>query len=119
MVTVNGSFTMSDHANPWLGAIESASNSPDSPGSVRLRVKAVPGASRSKIAGMLGDRVKIAVAAAPEDGKANEALCELLAKTLGLPRRNITVVHGHTQPRKTLLIQGVSEEALIAALARA
>lgn len=113
MVTVNGTNNMSEAKNPWLAAVETAS---DQPASVLLRVKVVPGASRSKIAGLLGDRVKIAVAAAPEDGKANEALCELLAKTLSLPRRNVAVTQGHTQPRKTLLIQGIDVIVLISIL---
>jgi uncharacterized protein len=116
-VMVNGTSKMSEaKQSPWLAAVEVAN---DPPASVLLRVKVVPGASRSKIAGLLGDRVKIAVAAAPEAGKANEALCELLAKTLSLPRRNVTVVHGHTQPRKTLLIQGVDATMLISALTEA
>ena len=115
-VMVNGTSKMSEAKNPWLAAVETAN---DPPASVLLRVKVVPGASRSKIAGLLGDRIKIAVAAAPEDGKANEALCELLAKTLSLPRRNVIVTQGHTQPRKTLLIQGVDTTTLISGLTAA
>ena len=45
-----------------------------------LRVKAVPGAKRDAIAGALGDRLKIRVAAPPEDGQANAAIRALLAR---------------------------------------
>jgi uncharacterized protein len=74
---------------------------------VRLRVKVVPGCSRTRIAGLLGDRLKIGVAAPPEGGKANAAVCELLAQTLGVPVRQVTVTEGHSRPRKTILIAGI------------
>lgn len=77
-------------------------------GGIMLKVKVVPGASRSRIAGLLGDRLKVSVAAPPEGGKANRAVCELVAHALGVPARDVEVVEGHTQPRKTLAFQGVS-----------
>jgi len=49
-----------------------------------IAVKAVPGAARDEIAGLLGERLKVRVAAPPEDGKANEAICRVLAAALGL-----------------------------------
>lgn len=73
-----------------------------------LRVKVVPNASRTKLAGLLGDRLKLSVAAPPEQGKANEAVCQLVAKTFGLPVRHIEVTAGHTQPAKTLRLEGLS-----------
>ena len=74
---------------------------------VQLQVKVVPGASRTRLAGQLGDRLKVQVAAPPEAGKANALLCRLLAELLGLPARQVQVTAGHTQPRKTVLIQGL------------
>lgn len=73
-----------------------------------LKVKAIPGASRSKVAGMLGDRLKIAVAAPAEGGKANRAICELIAALFGVPPRDVAVTAGPTQPRKTIEVRGVS-----------
>lgn len=75
---------------------------------VTIRVKVVPNASRNKVAGLLGDRLKVAVSAPPEDGKANQAVCELLAKALKQPVRHVTVAAGHTQPTKTIHIASVS-----------
>ena len=75
---------------------------------INLLVKVVPGASRSKIVGLLGDRLKVAVAAPPEDGKANAAVCKLLAETLGVAPRAVTVTQGRSRPQKTLTITGVS-----------
>jgi uncharacterized protein (TIGR00251 family) len=71
---------------------------------VLLAVKAVPGASRDQIAGVLGERLKIRIAAPPEGGKANKAISQLLAKTLGVPRNRVTIDSGRTGPEKTVRI---------------
>ncbi len=77
-------------------------------GGVELAVKVVPGASRSRVVGMLGDALKVAVSAAPEKGKANAAVIELLAKALGVTAREVRVVRGLTQPRKVIRVAGVT-----------
>jgi uncharacterized protein len=79
---------------------------------VRLLVKAVPGAKRDEIVGRLGDRLKIRVSAPPEGGKANEAICELIAAELGIKSREVRVVSGHSRAEKTIEIDGVGPEAL-------
>ncbi len=86
------------------------------PNGIGLRIKAVPGASRSRVMGLLGDRLKIAVASPPEAGKANKALCKLLAKTFGLSSRDVAVVAGMTCPLKTVLLTGIDEVALVTCL---
>ncbi len=83
---------------------------------VLIRVKVVPNASRTKIAGLLGDRLKVAVAAPPEQGKANDAVCQLIARTLGVPSREVTVVAGHTQPAKTVRVEGLPMEQVVSRL---
>ena len=75
---------------------------------VALRVKVVPGASRTQVVGVLGDRLKIAVAAPPDAGKANDAACQLLGKVLGIPRRDVRIASGQSQPFKTIELAGVS-----------
>jgi uncharacterized protein (TIGR00251 family) len=80
--------------------------------SVRLLVKAVPGAKRDEIAGRLGERLKVRVAAPPEDGKANAAICALVAEALGVKTRDVRVVSGHSRAEKVLEIDGVSAEAI-------
>lgn len=77
-------------------------------GGVRIRVKVVPNASRSRVAGVLGDHLKISVAAPPEAGKANAAVRALLAETLGVAERGVEIVSGHTQPRKVVFVSGVT-----------
>ena len=53
-----------------------------------------------------GPALKIAVAAPPEDGKANAAVCKLLAKFLGTAKSNLTVVSGATARLKQIEIAG-------------
>ena len=77
-----------------------------------LNVKVVPGSSRDRIVGRLGDAIKVQVAAAPERGKANDAVIKLMADTLGLRPNHIQIVRGHSQPRKVLEIQGVEQTEL-------
>ncbi|MHC5004896.1 MAG: DUF167 domain-containing protein, partial [Planctomycetota bacterium] len=74
---------------------------------VLVRVKAVPGASRDAIAGVLGDRLKVRVGAPPEGGKANKAICALVAAAVGLRPRQVTVESGHASPEKLLRISDV------------
>ncbi|MCG3124273.1 MAG: hypothetical protein GIKADHBN_02730 [Phycisphaerales bacterium] len=77
----------------------------------------VPGARRDEIAGMLGDRLKIRVSAPPEDGKANAAVCRLIADSLGLKHRQVTIRTGHGNPEKTVEIHGMDDQQVRAILA--
>jgi uncharacterized protein len=79
-------------------------------GAAVLAVKAVPGSSRNRIAGVLGDALKVTVSAAAEKGKANKAIADLLAEALDLPARNITLVSGPTSPRKEFALAGLSAD---------
>ena len=93
------------------GVPETAVRPAPSGGSV-LRVKVVPGASRSEIVGGHGDRVRIALAVPAEKGGANRALELLLAEALNLTRRSITIASGATSPEKEVLISGMGPEEL-------
>lgn len=75
-----------------------------------IRLKVVPGSSRSAIAGWLGDRLKVRVASPPEAGKANAAVCRLLAGALGVSPRQVTIITGETSPEKTVFVNGLSRE---------
>ena len=66
----------------------------------------MPGASRTAIAGLLGDRLKVRVAAPPEKGAANRAVVELLQEWLGV--RDVEIVAGHGNPEKTARVRGLS-----------
>ena len=84
---------------------------------VRVRLKVTPKAKREQIGGLLdepdgGKALKVAVTAAPEDGKANAALIALLAKEWGVAKSAISVVSGATDRRKLVEIRGPSRELL-------
>ena len=81
-----------------------------------IAVKAVAGASRDRIVGVLGDCLKIATSAAPEKGKANARLAATLAKALGVATRDITLISGRTNPRKEFRIAGLSADEVRAQL---
>jgi hypothetical protein len=83
---------------------------------VIFTAKIVPGSSRTVVAGILGDMVKIRVAAAPEKGKANECLIGYLAKQLGVKKNAIEILSGHTNPVKQVRVAGVSAAGLLARL---
>lgn len=82
---------------------------------VTLPVKIVPGSSRTSYLGVWQGRARIAVAAAPEKGKANQALIAFLSRLLGIHKRQITVITGLTNPLKTIRIEGVAASAVQAA----
>jgi uncharacterized protein (TIGR00251 family) len=70
-----------------------------------IAVRAVPGASRDEIAGPIGDRLKVRVAAPPEDGRANRSVCAVVAAALGLRASAVTVESGLTSRDKTLRVR--------------
>lgn len=80
--------------------------------SIRIGLKVVPNASRDGIAGWLGTDLKVRVAQPPEGGKANDRVCELLTKKLGLPSSAVAVVAGHSSPRKTVEVQGLGMDEI-------
>jgi uncharacterized protein len=75
--------------------------------STRLRVRVAPGANRAGIVGRHGDAWKLRVAAAPEGGRANDAVIRLLADTLAVPRTSVTLVSGHGGRDKIVELAGL------------
>jgi hypothetical protein len=75
-----------------------------------VAVKAVPGASRDRVAAVLGTRLKITVSRPPEKGAANLAVAEVLARALGLKARDVELVSGPTNPEKTFLVRGLAPD---------
>ena len=79
------------------------------PDGILVRVKAVPGSSRNRVQGALGDHLKVQVSAAPEAGKANAAIVELLAELFEVPRSAVRLESGASNPRKSFKVQGVTD----------
>jgi uncharacterized protein (TIGR00251 family) len=71
-------------------------------------VRLTPRGGRDAITGLRDDGVVVArVSAPPVDGQANEALCRLLAKALGVPRSAVAVVRGQTARDKVVRVAGL------------
>ena len=75
--------------------------------STRLRLRVSPGAGRAQIIGRHGDAWKIRVTAAPENGRANEAVLRLLADALALPRDALALISGHGGRDKIVELTGL------------
>lgn len=73
---------------------------------VILSVRTQPGSSKNRIIGEYGGRLKLAVTAAPEKGKANKAVIELLADTLRIHESSIHIISGESSRDKRVLIEG-------------
>lgn len=83
---------------------------------LRLDVYVQPRASRSEIVGEHDGALRVRLAAPPVDNAANEALVALLAKALGVPKRDIRVVTGATSRRKVVEVSGVTAEEVLGLL---
>jgi uncharacterized protein len=71
------------------------------------RVKVIPRSSKNGMAGEMADgTLKVRIAAPPEKGKANEALCVFLAAHYGVPRKAVTIVSGHSAALKLVRLDG-------------
>ena len=67
-------------------------------------LKAIPKSRESKIVGVFGDFLKIKLQSAPEKGKANKELIELLARGLEISKSEVELIQGHTDAYKTVFI---------------
>ncbi|HET9878397.1 MAG TPA: DUF167 domain-containing protein [Candidatus Limnocylindria bacterium] len=81
-----------------------------------LAVRLQPRAGRDEVLGERDGRVVIRVAAPPVDGRANAALCALIAERVGVPKGAVRVVRGEGSRDKVVRVEGVTVAALRAAL---
>lgn len=80
-------------------------------GEIRIRVKVIPRARTNQISGFMDDgSLKVRLTAPPVDGRANQALIDMLADTLDLPKSNISILSGSHSRNKTVGIVGISLE---------
>ncbi len=71
-----------------------------------LELHVQPGAKRTEVAGMHGERIKIRLAAPASEGRANQALIEFLADAFGVARRDIRILSGMKSRAKRVAIEG-------------
>ena len=77
-----------------------------------FRVRVVPRASRSGIAGLQDDALKLRIMAPPVEGKANDECIRLLAEMLGVKRGQVTIIAGHASRTKTVAVEGVKADRI-------
>jgi uncharacterized protein len=87
--------------------------------STRLRLRVSPGARSAEVVGRHGEAWKVRVAAAPEGGRANDAVVRLLADKLSLPREAVTLVSGHGARDKIVQLAGLDSTQVEQRLATA
>ena len=73
-------------------------------GTMLLHVHVQPGARRTEVCGLHGDRLKVRLAAPPVDGKANKALIAWAAAFFAVPKSRVELVRGQASRQKTLRI---------------
>jgi uncharacterized protein (TIGR00251 family) len=81
-------------------------------GHLIFRVRVVPRASQSGVAGEHGGALRVRVAAPPVEGAANEELIRTLARALKVPSRNVEIMTGHTSKIKQVRVHGAERRAL-------
>jgi uncharacterized protein (TIGR00251 family) len=87
--------------------------------STRVRLRVAPGAQRPGVVGRHGGAWKVRVASPPEGGRANEAVVRLIAETLGVPRKAVTLVSGHSVRDKIVELAGIHPSQIEQRLASA
>ena len=85
--------------------------------SADLKLRVQPGAARTGLAGWHGDALRIRVSEPPSRGLANAAVVSLLARHLGIHRRDVTIVRGHVSRDKVVRVRGMDAEELLQRLA--
>lgn len=79
----------------------------------QLAVRVQPGARATSLVGWMADgTLKVRVSAAPEAGKANRAVEELLAVVAGVRASAVKVVRGQTSRAKRVEVAGLDEASL-------
>jgi uncharacterized protein (TIGR00251 family) len=76
------------------------------PAGLRFEVRVQPRASRAAVLGAREGRLVVHVTAPPVDAAANDAVIELLARAIGVPKRNVRIVSGARNRNKTIEVSG-------------
>ena len=77
---------------------------------VLIEVRVIPRAGRSGLAGTRDGAILVRLNAPPVEGAANDELIAILADTLGVPRRALTITAGERSRRKRVQVRGISEQ---------
>ncbi len=79
-------------------------------GEFAVKLRVIPNASRSEVVGMHGESVKLKVASPAVEGRANEAVLELVAERVGVGVREVRLIFGAKAREKLIVVEGLSAE---------
>jgi len=83
----------------------------------RIEVKVIPGSSRNSIE-IEDDKIKVKLTTAPEKGKANAMLIDMLSKTLKIPKSSFSIVKGKSSRKKIISVEGFDKSYIIKKLSK-
>ncbi len=72
-----------------------------------IKIKVEPRSSKSGIVGPYGDAIKVKLTSPPVEGKANRELVEVLAKNLGIAKKNVEIISGKSSKNKIVKLYGI------------
>lgn len=78
----------------------------------RIEVRLRPRGHADELLGLVDGVLQARVSAPPVDGKANKALCRLVAKQAKVAPSRVSVVRGEKSRQKVLLVEGIEEKKL-------
>ena len=79
---------------------------------VSFPVRVTPRAKRNAVAGLTGEALKVTVQPPPEDGRANDAVIEVLADWLGIKCRQVAIIAGGTNRQKIVRVTGITPDVI-------
>ncbi len=79
----------------------------------RIAIQLQPGAPRNQVAGLIGNVLRLKIAAPPVKGKANKELIAYLSRLLNIGKGSVTIVKGHSTRNKLVAINGLSRQDIL------
>jgi uncharacterized protein len=83
-----------------------------SPDGFLVGVRVSPSAKRTRVSGLYGERLKVQVAAPPEDNRANDEVVRLMAEWLAVPRDYVSLRSGNSSKDKVVAVRGLEQRDL-------
>lgn len=79
---------------------------------VVIAVRAHAGTRRNEVCGIHDGALRVHVSVAPEKGKANRAIAEVVADFFGVRRSQVELLSGPASHQKKFRIQGISSASI-------
>lgn len=77
-----------------------------------VKIRVIPNGENNEVISRIGSVLRVMVAAAPEDNKINDILCDYLSQFFEVPAKQVNIIRGAKGREKTIEITGKTEEEL-------